>query len=112
MFAATLSIYSVQVLAQCPFTMLFLWHRGGRLFFIFIAFLQFGLEAMPGAEKGENYNWLGIFTGCFLIFEGLLVIFLQCMYPHLMKEKKPEVLARLPPVPMEAPVNVPVLPAV
>jgi len=56
------------------------------LFLIFIALLQFGMKAGPGS--GGNDNWMGIMTGSFLIFEGVIMMLVACRYPELMKEKR------------------------
>jgi len=69
------------------------------VFLIFIALLQFSLEANPGAEcidkndsqpscETNNENWLGILTGTLLVFEGILVMVLQCVKPDVLQEPK------------------------
>ena len=57
------------------------------LFLIFIALLQFGMEAGPGSGDVDE-NWLGIMTGTFLVVEGVVMIVIACLHPELMKEEK------------------------
>lgn len=86
----------------------FLYFPTSRGFFlVFIAFLQFGAKANPGSECAdddkrdcinyENSNWMGILCGSLLIFEGCLLIFLNCYCSEKMKEKRPSPLPSSPP---------------
>jgi len=87
----------------------FFFHPLTRAFFLFfIAILQFGLEA-PGDshiaddkledDDGLDRNWLGIFTGVFLITESVVVAFGSCKYPEFFYEKNEESKYEPPAIP-------------
>lgn len=79
----------------------FFFHPITRAFFLFfIAILQFGLEAPGDSHIADDKleeddtevdrNWLGIFTGTFLIAESVFILFGSCKYPKLFYEKQEE----------------------
>ena len=73
-------------------------------YIIFCGFLQFGLNA-PGSckesdddacvdDKDVNGNWLGIMTGMCLLLEGLIIVGVQCKWPHMLKEEAKQEVGR------------------
>lgn len=111
-FAFLLCSYEVTKYWPYPSLHDFLRRYFGFLFFsfsrstyiIFCGFLQFGLNA-PGSckvsdddacvdDKDVNGNWLGIMTGMCLLLEGLIIVGVQCKWPHMLKE---EAKQELPP---------------
>lgn len=67
----------------------FFYYTSSRgVFLVFVAFLMFGLNAPGKSHTDGNVsgNWLGIFTGCLMIFEAALIVYLACRYPELMSE--------------------------
>lgn len=62
-------------------------------FLIFVSLLQFGLD-FPGAQDGDvDDNYLGIFTGCLLIFFAAVIILLRFKWPEVVQVPRQKALS-------------------